>query len=417
MFKRFGLCLSLLLALNVCAQDAAWYRGNLHMHTFWSDGQVFPEEAVEYYRSRGYQFLCVSDHNLLQLSTENWQEIGKKVTPKAAEQYLKAFGDTADKKTEGDKEFLRLKTIGELKKQFDKDGAFLLVPSQEINRSISGIEVHMNAINISRTFTFERSEIINEAFEKNEKAVSAHGENTLFMLNHPFWRYFDIQPDTLIALPQIRFFELYNGGPSFKPHPDWYSLEKFWDIVNAFRISAGHPPVYGVATDDTHGYNNHIFHGWVYVRSQKLDCDALIQAMKRGDFYSSSGVVLKDVKFDAAAGTLTVEVDPKADETYEIAFIVTRADFDRATTEFDDPVDDKKPARKGLKYSDTIGVTAKKVEGTSASYTMQPEDLYVRATITSSKQMVRPALCGPFVETAWTQPYGWQQWQQRNQKK
>jgi hypothetical protein len=417
MSKRFGFCLSLLLALSVCAQEK-WYRGNMHMHSFWSDGQVFPEEAIEYYRSQGYQFLCLSDHNALQLATDNWQEVGgKKIKKGAAEQYLKAFGDTADKKTEDGKDFLRLKTIGELKKQFDKDGEFLLVPSHEINRNIGGIEVHQNAINIKTTFPFASAMTVNEAFEKNEKAISAHGKNTLFMLNHPFWRYFDVQPETLIALPQIRFYELYNGGPIFKPHADWYSLEKFWDIANAFRISAGHPPVYGVATDDTHGYSNHVFHGWVYVRSPKLDSDALVQAMNRGDFYSSSGVVLKDLRFSVPTGILSVEVEPKDGETYEISFIVTRADFDRTTTPFDDPAEDKKPARKGLKYSDTIGVVAKKAKGPFASYKLQPNDLYVRATITSSKKMVKPALCGPFVETAWTQPYGWQQWQQRNPKK
>jgi hypothetical protein len=48
---------------------------------------------------------------------------------------------------------------------------------------------------------------------------------------------------------------------------------------------------------------------------------------------------------------------------------------------------------------------------------MLPDELYVRAVVTSSKKMDKPALCGPWVETAWTQPYGWQQWQQRNPKK
>jgi len=434
--KRLGFCLSLLLALNICAQDAAWYKGNLHMHTVWSDGGVFPEEAVDYYRSRGYHFLCLSDHNQLQINPANWVEIGgtrepswyPKITPAALEQYLKAFGDTADKKTEDDKDFVRLKTIGELKQQFDKEGQFLLVPGHEINRSVGGIEVHMNAINISRTFPFATTTTVHEAFAKSEKAVTAHGKEnnieTLFMLNHPFWRYFDVQPETLIQLPQIRFYELANGGGGgnvFPAHPDWYSLEKFWDVANAFRISAGHPPVYGVATDDTHGYGSpdNVTRGWVYVRAPKLDCDTLVQAMNRGDFYSSCGVVLKDVRFDVVAGTLTVEVDPKANEAYEVAFIVTRADFDRTTSSFDDPAEDKKPARKGLKYSDTIGVVAKKESGFSASYTMQPNDLYVRATITSSTKIIKGRLTAnsPVFETAWTQPYGWQQWQQRNVKK
>ncbi|MCL2103767.1 MAG: hypothetical protein FWH21_01715 [Kiritimatiellaeota bacterium] len=424
MFKRIGLCLSLLLVLNVWAQDA-WYRGNLHMHTYWSDGIAFPEEAVEYYRSRGYHFLCVSDHNLLQLAADNWQEVGgKKVKPGAAEQYLKTYGETADKKTEGGKDFVRLKTVGELKRQFDKAGEFLLIPGHEMNKNISGIETHMNAINVTGTLPFARAETPREALEANERAVSTHGRTngceTLFMLNHPFWPYFDIQPDTLVALPQIRFYELSNDGNRHKAHPDWYTLEKFWDIANAFRITDGHPPVFGTATDDTHNYNpsaGTTLRGWVCVRADKLDGDTLVRAMNRGDFYSSSGVALKDIRFDEAAGTLSVEVDPKADETYTITFTVTRADFDRTTVPFDDPADDKKPARKGIKYSDTIGVVAKTVEGTSASYTLQPDDLYARATVTSATKMIKPMLCGPWVQTAWTQPYGWQSWQKRNPQK
>jgi len=425
MFKKIGMCLSLLLALNVCAQEVNWYRGNLHMHSYWSDGQAFPEEAIDYYRSRGYQFLCLSDHGALQLSEKNWQEIGgKKIKQEAAEQYLKAYGDTADKKTEDGKDYLRLKNIWELKKQFDNGNAFLLVPGFEPSEKVGEFQVHMNAINVKGTWPYKRGATPTETFDLNEKALSAHGKeqscDALFMLNHPFWPYFDIQPEVLIALPQIRFYELSNGGNTSKASPGWYSLEGFWDIVNAFRIADGHPPVFGTATDDTHNYKNpegvDTLRGWVCVRAPKLDCDALVQAMGRGDFYSSSGVVLKDVKFDATTGTLAVEVEPKEHEAYEITFTVTRAGFDRTAMPFDDPAVDKKPTRKGTQYSDTIGVAAKKVSGTSASYTMHPDDLYVRATVTSSTKMVKPALCGPFAHTAWTQPYGWQSWQARQKK-
>jgi len=412
MLKWFGFCVSLLLALNVCAQNVNWYKGNMHMHSYWSDGIAFPEEAIDYYRSRGYQFLCLSDHHDLQLDEKNWQEVGKKIKAEAAEQYLKVWGETVDTKTEDGKDYLRLKTIGELKKQFDKPGEFLLVPSFELTGKIGDFQVHMNAINVSKTLPYKRGATPTETVRLNAQTVAEHGANTLYMLNHPFWVYFDIQPETLIALPQVRFYELSNGGNTSEATPDWYSLEGFWDIVNAFRIADGHPPVFGVATDDTHGYKSpegvNTLCGWVRIRAPKLDCDTLVQAMNRGDFYSSTGIVLKDVAFDAATGTLAVEVEPKPGVAYDITFVVTRADFDRTATPFDDPAADKKPARKGIKYSDTIGVAAKKVSGTSATYTMHPDDLYVRATVTSSTKMLKPALCGPWVHTAWTQPYGWE---------
>lgn len=42
-----------------------WLRGNLHTHTTCSDGHATPEETAKAYRSLGYDFLCLSDHDTL----------------------------------------------------------------------------------------------------------------------------------------------------------------------------------------------------------------------------------------------------------------------------------------------------------------------------------------------------------------
>jgi len=42
--------------------EGEWYRGNLHTHTTESDGRLSPQEVSEFYRSRGYDFLCLTDH-------------------------------------------------------------------------------------------------------------------------------------------------------------------------------------------------------------------------------------------------------------------------------------------------------------------------------------------------------------------
>lgn len=39
-----------------------WFKGNLHMHTSESDGLYSLEDAIELYRSRGYDFIAVTDH-------------------------------------------------------------------------------------------------------------------------------------------------------------------------------------------------------------------------------------------------------------------------------------------------------------------------------------------------------------------
>src|SRR4051812_44910849 len=58
---------------GACAGPAAaaqgpekrWYKGNLHTHSLWSDGDDFPEMIADWYRARGYDFLALSDHNVL----------------------------------------------------------------------------------------------------------------------------------------------------------------------------------------------------------------------------------------------------------------------------------------------------------------------------------------------------------------
>ena len=43
----------------------SWFRGNLHTHTTESDGSCPPETVIADYESRGYEFLCISDHDIL----------------------------------------------------------------------------------------------------------------------------------------------------------------------------------------------------------------------------------------------------------------------------------------------------------------------------------------------------------------
>ena len=65
------------------AQEARWYKGNLHTHSLWSDGDDFPEMIADWYKSEGYDFLALSDHNVLS-DHERWmplREVRKRRTP------------------------------------------------------------------------------------------------------------------------------------------------------------------------------------------------------------------------------------------------------------------------------------------------------------------------------------------------
>lgn len=75
---------------------AKWWKGNLHTHALWSDGDDFPDMVATWYRDHGYQFLALSEHNLLGQS-ERWmpsRTINRRAGVDAVARYRKRFGSS-----------------------------------------------------------------------------------------------------------------------------------------------------------------------------------------------------------------------------------------------------------------------------------------------------------------------------------
>src|SRR5256885_5792207 len=91
--------LALLISLCSCANnsnEAKWYKGNLHTHSLWSDGNDFPEQICDWYRDHGYNFLAISDHNTL-AEGEKWMKIAelrKRGSIPALNEYLLNYGSS-----------------------------------------------------------------------------------------------------------------------------------------------------------------------------------------------------------------------------------------------------------------------------------------------------------------------------------
>src|SRR5262245_31715203 len=71
-----------------------WWRGNLHTHSLWSDGDDFPEMIAGWYREHGYHFLALSDHNILS-EGRKWMkqtDIVKRGGKSALTKYRARFG-------------------------------------------------------------------------------------------------------------------------------------------------------------------------------------------------------------------------------------------------------------------------------------------------------------------------------------
>ncbi|MDO4586560.1 MAG: hypothetical protein Q4C95_04595 [Planctomycetia bacterium] len=423
MKRKLALIIMLLgffFVLNNDSEAQNWYRGNLHMHSYWSDGVAFPEEAISLYRDEGYQFVCLSDHNLAQNNPERFNEIKNRPSQELIERFQKRYPDyPLEIKEEDDKKFVRLKTFQELKKQLESPGEFLLIPGFELSGGAkNGVQVHMNLINTEEGRAFPSLETEHETMAKcleyTTEIFKGRESSTFLMLDHPDWIYFDIDPGMIIDKKAFQFFEVINCGPVYAPHPNAWTTDKFWDVVNAFRAEKGNEPLYGIASDDTHDYVP--FYqpaekgelngggGWVMVRAQELTTEAIIQAMKAGDFYASTGVFLDDIQFNPETKTLSVKVKAEENVDYSISFIGTKKGFDQSVATVEDPAKDRKPARTLSVYSDEIGETFVTVQGTEATFKMSNDILYVRAKIVANKEPHRKIKGKPDRPTAWTQP-------------
>lgn len=388
------------LAVAGLAQTSpvGWYRGQLHAHSYWSDGRAFPEQVIVAYRQRGYEFLSLTDHNLFASDTNQWREVRQdeggwppKISGASYDRYAMDF-DKESRVTGATNQpvtSVRLKTYAEVKARYEQPGKFLLLPGVELTQSLNGRDLHLNYINLPVVLPcIQGGELIKNvkgsqpvsdliarnATEARQAAVELRRPH-LLILNHPFWRYYDIVPQNLIENPQVRFFEVCNNGGEYAPNPQAaaYTLEQFWDAVNAFRRLRGDPLLYGIGTDDAHHYDakritgrNGVGDAWVMVRAAALTPEDLIAAMQRGDFYASSGVLLDEVTFQAQNNTLQVRVKTEPGVHYTIHFITTKRGFNQKVTEVVCPAENKRPARTVPLYSEDIGRIVKTVTGPEA---------------------------------------------------
>lgn len=403
--------LLLISVAGVAIADEQWFKGNIHTHSLWSDGDGYPEMIVEWYKTNAYDFLALSDHNVLQ-KNERWTNIDtNKAGTNGFAAYLKRFGTNwvEQRERDGVRE-TRLKTFDEFNKIFAQPGKFLLLLAEEVSDRHLTSPVHMGAINVREMISPQGGNSVTEVIQNNVNALLEQRQRTgqpMFShLNHPNFQW-GVTAEDILPVKGEKFFEVYNGHPGVHNDGDdtHASTDRIWDILLTKRIAELHlDPVFGIGTDDSHRYQkfepkaNNPGRGWIVVRAKELTAEALIKAMEAGDFYASSGVKLKIVKRDPK--TYSVEIAPEKGVTYTTQFIGTRKGFDSKS----EPLKTASGAalRVTHRYSKDIGVVLAEMQGTSVSYKLKGDEIYVRARIISSKAKVSP-IKGE-VERAWTQP-------------
>ncbi len=406
-------------SVSVHGEEARWFKGNTHTHSFWSDGDEFPEMIADWYKTHGYDFLAFSDHNSIQ-DGDKWLPINDPHRPGILKKYVNRFGANwvTQRETNGTSE-VKLKTFQEFQPLFEEKNKFLLLRGEEISAHAAKAPIHICAANLKSLIPPFSGDNVTEVIDGNLAAIFEQRKKTrqpvLAHVNHPNFQW-AMTAEELMRVKNEKFFEVYNGHPHV--HNDGDSThagtERIWDIMLTHRLTdLKLGVVYGMGTDDSHHYQtwgdhkNNPGEAWVMVRAKQLSAKALFEAMEKGEFYASSGVTLRDVRREKKS--YAIEITPEAGVTYKIQFIGTRTGFDANS----EPVNDSegKPLNVTRRYSSSIGEVLKEVIGTSAVYDLNGDEIYVRAKITSSRLKhsdvrvtERNKDSVETYESAWTQP-------------
>lgn len=397
-----------------------WYKGSLHCHSLWSDGDDFPEMILSWYRDKGYHFAAISDHNAVHLNKDEWVELEQsEENVSIIDKYNAAFGNSWTEIIESPKSIkVRLKTYKEYSKLFNQKD-FLVFPALEISdKCFTGNtrwynHVHLNVLNIEKIIPtmggIDVESTLRNNLDRFYKEQKDYINPIIIQINHPNL-YYTIPLSDLLSVDNYSLFEIYNGHYQARNEGDEYypSTDRMWDILLTKRIHEGKNPLFGLAVDDAHHYHDFSIHhanpgrAWIVVKADKLDRNSIVKAIGEGRFYSSTGVVLS--KLECNGSEINIALEYSKDEDFEIIFSGTEKDFDQ-TIDFSE----SRNPYSGLNqvtpiYSSDIGKVFQRNNSKSAVYKFNGDELYVRVKVISSKLKENPSFEGE-KQICWTQPF------------
>jgi hypothetical protein len=239
----------------------SWWKGNIHTHSTNSDGKLSPGEIVELYKARGWDFIVFTEHELL---TEN-----------------SSLGDAG---------FLVLPGVELSVENSDPWRMYHIVGLKDM-----AVDSGSNFQNGHR-FTVPRWE-----GKKTVQSVidQLTDRNNLAILAHPIWSRMELED--FLDLHGYFAMEILNYGCELESRTGL--CINYWDSL----LRRG-KRIWGVATDDCHHRLNDQCGGWVMVHARELTCSAILEALREGSFYSSSGPEIHN--YEIVDGEVFIECSP-----------------------------------------------------------------------------------------------------------
>jgi predicted metal-dependent phosphoesterase TrpH len=238
------------LSLPAFTAPGRFWRGNLHCHSTRSDGVLDPAEVCRRYRDEGYDFISLTDH------------------------FVGIYG------------YPVVDTTG------FRTNSFTTLPGAELHSgSMANGELwHILAVGLPPDFAPSDSpDFRPRPGQESAAALAARAvaAGAFVAVAHPQWSGLTLQDARSITAAHA--VEVYNHG-----------CAEGCDRADGFAIAdlllAEGRALSMIATDDAHFSEPDHFGGWVMVKAEANEPQALLAALKAGHFYSSQGPELRDVR-------------------------------------------------------------------------------------------------------------------------
>ncbi len=222
-----------------------FYRGNLHTHSTLSDGALPMDDVVGTYKKNGYDFMMLSDH--------------------FTHHYNYPIADT----------------------QHHRGNDFTTILGAELHAPVTSAGEWWHIVAAGLPLDFAKTGKDETGPQLARRAFEA---GAFIGIAHPAWSQLTIEDGRELSFAHA--VEIYNHGCAVECDrgDGFYLLDQL--------LNERHRHLTAFATDDAHFKSADYFGGWVHVKSESLDHDALLAALKRGDYYSSQGPIIRDISLD-----------------------------------------------------------------------------------------------------------------------
>lgn len=234
------------------AAPGKFWRGNLHTHSTRSDGALDPAEVCRRYKAEGYDFISLTDHF-----------IGL---------YDYPITDTAPY----------------------RDDSFTTILGAELHSGAmeNGSLWHILAVGLPAEFAPSNSPSFQPIVDQEtgaEITARARDAGAYVAIAHPEWS--SLTENDARSLEAAHGVEIYNHSCAVETdRPRGFTtLDKLLNEGRRLTLCA---------TDDAHFSGPDHFGGWVMVKAEVNEPDALLAALKAGHHYASQGPVIHNVVWE-----------------------------------------------------------------------------------------------------------------------